>query len=78
MKYVAAVLLVLAVIGFSAFGAAWVRSMRALHRPFRIPRTRGGIPPSDDEIRAYRKFERDTSWLGPGSVPPDPPSDPES
>jgi hypothetical protein len=78
VKYVAAILLVLFFVGFAALGVIWVRSMRALHRPFRMPRTRGGVPPSDEEIRVYRKFQRDTSWLGPGSVPPDPPSDPES
>jgi hypothetical protein len=61
VKYVAAVLLVLVVVGFAALAVAWVRSMSALHRPFRMPRTRGGQPPSDDEIRAYRKFQRDTS-----------------
>ena len=78
MKYVAAVLLVLAIVGFSALAVAWMRSMSALHRPFRMPRTRGGVPPSDDEVRAYLKYRRDTSWLGPDSVPPDPPREQES
>ena len=33
------------------------------------------IPPgTDDQIRAFRKYQRETSWLGPGSVLPDPPT----
>jgi hypothetical protein len=78
MRYIAGVLIVVAAVGFVALGVAWVRAMQSLHKPFRIHRTRGKRPPSDDEIRAYRKFQRDTSWLGPGSVPPDPPNVPES
>jgi hypothetical protein len=141
MRYVAAVLLVLSLVGVTAVGVAWLRAMGSLHRPYRLPLSRQGrgflfaafvgigvftlagyglgylvssglpshrvnvgaicanagfflalllsvavhrlikhrIPPAtDDQIRAYRKFQRDTSWLGPGSVPPDPPNVPES
>jgi hypothetical protein len=78
MKYLAAVVLVLVVVGFAALAVAWVRSMSALHKPFRMPGAPGAPPPSDDETRAYRKFQRDTSWLGPGSVPPDPPNESDS
>jgi hypothetical protein len=136
MRYVAAVLLVMSLVGTTAFGVAWARAMGSLHKPYRLPISPQGrgllfaafvgigvftvagytvgylissglpshrvnvgaicanagfflalllavavhrlikhrIPPAtDDQIRAYRKFQRDTSWLGPGSIPPDPP-----
>jgi hypothetical protein len=139
MRYAAAVLLVLSLMGVTAVGVALLRATSSLHKPYRFPLSRQGrgllfaafvgivvftlagyglgyllssglpshrvnvgaisanagfflalllsvaihrlikhrIPPAtDDQIRAYRKYQRDTSWLGPGSIPPDPPTAP--